>query len=66
MYIGRAMDIIDQETGEVYYTCHSKYGGQATMENAMRYCKCHGYEFKAFDTDSRGQVFVWVVAKEDE
>lgn len=66
MYISRAMDIVDQETGEVYYTCHSKYGGQATLENAARYCKRHGYKCEGFDTNSWGHVFMWVTAKEDK
>lgn len=66
MNVGKYIDIIDKDTGEVYYTCHSKYGGQATIENAVRYCRRHGYEFVGFDTNSRGNVFMWVVQNEED
>lgn len=62
----RAIRIIDQETGEWYYTCHSKYGGQATVDNALRYCQRHGLQYVRHETDFRGHAIMWVVEKEDE
>lgn len=61
----RSMDIIDAKTGEVYYTCHSKYDN-GVFGNVSRYCQRHNYLVIQVPTDSRGNLFVYVIRREEK
>lgn len=49
MRLGRYVDTIDKAFGDIVYTSTSKYAGHRAAENAMRYCRKHGYKIVGFD-----------------
>ena len=63
MTISKHFDIIDAETGEVYYTVTSKYSGERVLENAMRYCQKHGYKFHSYSICNDKFTGVYIIAE---